>query len=123
MFIKNLRSSLIAAVAGCAVALVVVTGAMAIVPPDILRSTKMEATIFSFNGEDFVRTQTTLTADGRSAANTMLDRDSAVYKALAQKRSYSGSVTLFGQDYEGHYAPVTGEDGTLTGALFVGVPK
>ena len=86
-------------------------------------STKIGATIFSYDGEDFVRSKTTLTAEGKSAANTKLDRDSAAYKALSEKRSYSGASTLFGQDYEGHYAPVTDESGKLTGALFVGVPK
>ena len=86
-------------------------------------SNKMGATIFSYDGEDFVRSKTTLKSEGKSAANTKLDRDSAAYKALAEKRSYSGETTLFGHDYEGHYAPVTDADGNLTGALFVGVRK
>jgi hypothetical protein len=81
--------------------------------------TKLEATIFSYDGKDFVRTESTL----KSAANTKLDRDSAAYKALAKKRSYTGPATLFGRDYQARYAPLIGEDGQLTGALFVGVPK
>jgi hypothetical protein len=100
--------------------------AMAVVSSPSLgmsHSTKMDATIFSYDGEDFVRSKTTLTAEAKSVANTKLDRDSAAYKALAEKRSYSGATTLFGQDYEGHYAPLTDADGKLTGALFVGVPK
>ena len=88
-----------------------------------LAETKIEATIFSYDGKDFVRTETTLTAEGQSAANTKLNRDSAAYKALAEKRSYTGPATLFGRDYQANYAPLTGEDGQLTGALFVGVPK
>jgi len=32
-------------------------------------------------------------------------------------------MTLFGKDYQANYAPLTSEDGKLTGALFVGVPK
>ncbi len=85
--------------------------------------TKLEATIFSYDGKDFVRTETTLIAEGQSAANTKLDRDSAAYKALVKKRSYTGPATLFGRDYEANYAPLIGEDGQLTGAVFVGVPK
>ena len=85
--------------------------------------TKLEATIFSYDGKDFVRTKTTLIAEGQSAANTKLDRDGAVYKALVNKRSHIGSSTLFGRDYQARYAPLIGEDGQLTGALFVGVPK
>ena len=83
---------------------------------------KLAATIFSYDGADFVRTQTTLTQDGRSAVNTKLDRDTAAYKALSQKQSYSGPATVWGQNYEANYAPLIGADGKLTGALFVGVP-
>ena len=84
---------------------------------------ELAATIFSYDGSDFVRGQTTLTEDGESAAGTKLDHDSAAYKALSQKQSYNGPATLFGQDYEAHYAPMVGADGNLTGALFVAVPK
>ena len=44
--------------------------------------TKLEATIFSFDGKDFVRTNTTLMDKGQSATNTKLDPSSAAYKAL-----------------------------------------
>jgi len=43
---------------------------------------ELAATIFSYDGTDFVRTQTTLKEDGESAAGTKLDRNSAAYKAL-----------------------------------------
>lgn len=88
-----------------------------------LAADKLEATIFSYDGADFVRTQTTLTQDGQSAAGTKLDHDSAAYKALSQKQSYTGPATTFGQNYQANYAPLIGADGKLTGALFVGVPK
>jgi hypothetical protein len=85
---------------------------------------RLEATIFSYDGHDFVRTQTTLvTEDGKSAVNTKLEHDNPAYKALAQKRSYTGEVTVFGRKYEANYAPLTGQGGRLTGALFVAVPK
>lgn len=84
---------------------------------------ELAATIFSYDGKDFVRTQTTLKEDGASAAGTKLDPNSAAYKALSQKQSYNGPATLFGQDYDAHYAPMVGSDGKLTGALFVAVPK
>jgi len=85
--------------------------------------TKLEATIFSYDGKDFVRTETTLMAAGQSAASTKLDPGSAAYKALAAKHSYTGPATLFGKDYQSYYAPLVGDDGQLTGAVFVGVPK
>ncbi|MGH8710450.1 MAG: Cache 3/Cache 2 fusion domain-containing protein, partial [Burkholderiales bacterium] len=78
-----------------------------------------ESTIFTYDGQDFIRKHTTLvTEDGKSAVNTKLDRDNPGYKALIQKRSYTGEVTAFGQKCDGHYAPLTDKGGRLTGALF-----
>jgi hypothetical protein len=88
-----------------------------------LAQSKLDASILSYDGKDFVRTETTLMSGGQSAANTKLDPASAAYKALVEKKSYTGPVTVFGRDYQGNYAPLIGEDGKLTGALFVGVPK
>ena len=85
--------------------------------------TKLGASIFSYDGKDFVRTNTTLTDKGQSAVNTKLDQNSAAYKALIEKRSYTGPATVFGGDYDANYAPLIGGDGKLTGALFVGAPK
>ena len=85
---------------------------------------KIEATIFSYDGQDFVRTSTTLvTEEGKSAVNTKLDHATPAYKALIEKRSYTGDATVFGRQYEANYAPLTGKDGRLTGALFVAVTK
>ena len=88
-----------------------------------LAQSKLDASVLSYDGKDFVRTETTLMDNGKSAVNTKLDRDSAAYKALVEKHSYSGPVTVFGRNYQGNYAPLMSEDGKLTGALFVGVPK
>ena len=85
--------------------------------------TKLAASIFSYDGTDFVRTETTMTHEGQSEVGTKLDRNSAAYKALVEKQSYIGPATAFGHDYDANYAPMVGADGKLTGALFVGVPK
>ena len=85
---------------------------------------KLEATIFSYDGQDFVRTKTTLATEaGKSAVNTKLEHDTPAYKALLQKHSYTGEATVFGHKYEANYAPLTGKDGGLTGALFVAAAK
>ncbi len=85
---------------------------------------KLEASIFSYDGHDFIRTKTTLlTPDGKSAVNTKLDHESPAYKALVQDHSYSGPATVFGQNYDANYAPLTGADGKVTGALFVATAK
>ena len=39
------------------------------------------------------------------------------------KQSYTGPSTVFGQNYDANYAPLTDGAGKLTGALFVGVSK
>jgi len=64
-----------------------------------------------------------VTKEGKSAVNTKLEHDTPAYKALVEKRSFSGDATVFGRPYDANYAPLTGEDGRLTGALFVGVAK
>jgi len=85
---------------------------------------KLDATIFSYDGKDLVRTESTvLTKDGKSVVNTKLAHDTPAYKALMDKHSYTGDATIFGREYQANYAPLTSEDGKLTGALFVGVPK
>ncbi len=87
-------------------------------------SAGVEATIFTYDGQDFVRIQTTLvTKDGKSAINTKLDNGTPAYRALSQKRSYTGEATLFGREYETNYAPLIDENDQLTGALFVTVVK
>ena len=85
---------------------------------------RIEATIFAYDGQDFVRTKTTLvTKDGKLAVNTKLEHDAPAFKALIQKRSYSGDATVFGRKYDANYAPLTSDDGRLTGALFVAVAE
>ena len=85
---------------------------------------KIEASIFSYDGKDFTRTATTLVTEaGKSAVNTTLDHNSPAFKALVQKHSFSGDATIFGHKYEADYAPLTGKDGQLTGALFVGIEE
>ena len=61
--------------------------------------------------------------DGQSAANTKLDPASPAYKALVEKKSYTGPATVLGKDYQANYAPLTSGDGKLTGALSRGHPE
>ena len=46
---------------------------------------KLDASILSYDGKDFVRTETTLMNNGQAAIGTKLDPDSAAYKALVEK--------------------------------------
>ena len=88
------------------------------------RNRMTTATIFSYDGADFVRIQTTLlTAEGKPAINTKLDRESAGYQALVQNYSYRGEATIFGRSYDTYYAPLTNVQGKLDGAIFIGNQK
>ena len=87
-------------------------------------SPKLEATIFSFDGQDFVRTRTTLrNAQGKSAESTKLDRNTDAFRALVARRSWSGEAAVFGRAYDANYAPLTDANGRVTGALFVAIAK
>ena len=88
-----------------------------------LAQSKLDASILSYDGKDFVRNETTLMNNGQPAVNTKLEPDSPAYKALVEKHSFTGPMTIFGRNYQANYAPLIGADGKLTGALFVGVPK
>src|SRR5262249_1867112 len=89
----------------------------------LLAQSKLDASILSYDGKDFTRTETTLMQEGKAAVGTKLDANSDAYKALVEGHSYTGPVTVFGKNYQGNYAPLMGADGKLTGALFVGIPK
>ena len=86
-----------------------------------LAQSKLDASILSYDGKDFVRTETTLMNNGQSAVRYKTCPNSPAYKALI--KSYTGPATVFGKDYQANYAPLTSADGKVTGALFVGVPK
>lgn len=118
---KLIGAALVGALAAAVMALAVgTTGVMAAAQAQ----PKMEATIFSYDGKDFVRTKTTMvTESGKSAVNTKLDHGSPAYTALTQKHSYVGETTVFGRKYDADYAPLISDDGRLEGALFVGVAK
>ncbi|HET9294320.1 MAG TPA: Cache 3/Cache 2 fusion domain-containing protein [Gemmatimonadales bacterium] len=109
---------------GLSAALMAFAGHERIAPLAAPASPKLEATIFAFDGQDFIRSQTTLVTDaGQSAVGTKLDRATAAYKALMENHSFTGDATIFGRKYEANYAPLTGADGRVTGALFIGVTK
>lgn len=86
------------------------------------RSTKGVATIFVREGDDFVRSATTLQdGEGRRATGTKLDRQHPGFAAVSTGQSYTGRASLFGRDYMTHYAPLRDASGQITGIAFIGV--
>jgi hypothetical protein len=69
-----------------------------------LAQSKLDSSILSYDGKDFVRTETTLMNNGQSAVNTKPDVFSPAYKALVEKHFYTGPVS---------YSPRAGEKVTL----------
>lgn len=81
---------------------------------------ELGSTIFSFDGQDFIRTDTTLIDEnGNLAVNTKMDRNYPGYTALLEKKSYNGRLMLFGKQVDSKVAPLTDENGNVTGALAV----
>jgi hypothetical protein len=117
---KGLVVAVVLSLSAASIAWVVEGGSRAAAPSPA----KLEATIFSYDGKDFTRVKTTMmTEEGKSAVNTKLAHDTPAYEALSHNHSYTGDAKVFGREYEANYAPLTGEDGHLTGALFVAVAK
>lgn len=81
---------------------------------------ELGSTIFSFDGQDFIRTDTTLIDEnGNPAVNTKMDRNYPGYKALLEKKSYNGRLMLFGKQVDSEVAPLTDENGNVTRAIAV----
>ena len=81
---------------------------------------ELGSSIFSFDGQDFIRTDTTLIDEnGNPAINTKMDRNYPGYKALLKKKSYNGRLMLFGKLVDSKVAPLTDKDGKLIGAIAV----
>lgn len=81
---------------------------------------ELGSSIFSFDGQDFIRTETTLIDEnGNPAVNTKMDRNYPGYKALIEKKSYNGSTILFGKKVDSKVAPLTDENGNVIGALAI----
>ncbi len=80
------------------------------------------ASIFVRQGDDFVRTATTLKdAQGNKVLGSKLDRSSAVYtKAMAGKPS-TGRVNLFSRDYMTHYVPIRNAAGEVAAIASIGI--
>lgn len=80
------------------------------------------ATIFVRQGDDFLRTATSLKKDdGTRATGTLLGADHPARQALLAGGSYTGKALLFGKDFMTHYVATRDATGKVVGALFVGL--
>ncbi|QZN94968.1 methyl-accepting chemotaxis protein [Symbiopectobacterium purcellii] len=89
---------------------------------DFLSRTGAISTLFVRDGDDFVRTTTSLKKeDGTRAIGTRLDRESAAYTSIMKGGTYSGLAPLFGKQYITQYTPIKDTSGQIIGIQFVGI--
>jgi len=79
------------------------------------------ATLFAWDGENFVRVTTNvLKPDGSRAVGTVLDPSGKAFAALRAGQPYEGVVDILGTPYITSYAPMNDAEGKLAGAWYVG---
>ncbi|MEQ6290698.1 Cache 3/Cache 2 fusion domain-containing protein [Vogesella sp. GCM10023246] len=73
-------------------------------------------------GDDFVRISTSLlTADGKRAVGSKLERGSAAYERLLKGMPYQGKMVLFDKEYVVSFSPIKDEQGQVVGATSVAI--
>ena len=79
------------------------------------------ATLFIRQGDDFLRTATSLKKeDGSRAIGTTLDHKHPGYKKVLAGEMYTGPAVLFGRNYMTHYKPIKAGN-NVVGIHFIGV--
>ncbi|WOD09488.1 Cache 3/Cache 2 fusion domain-containing protein [Pseudomonas sp. NyZ704] len=78
------------------------------------------ATLFSRQGDDFVRVSTNVLRDGQRAIGTQLDPNGAAIKAVLSDQAFYGQVDILGQPYLTGYEPIKGARGRTVGIWYVG---
>jgi methyl-accepting chemotaxis protein len=81
------------------------------------------ATVFTVDGDDYVRTVTSIKdAKGERIIGTKLGQKSAAYQPLREGKEYFGEAMILGNRYFTAYIPLTDASGRIIGVLFIGVP-
>jgi methyl-accepting chemotaxis protein len=79
------------------------------------------ATLFAWDGHDFVRISTSvMKPDGTRAAGTVLDPRGKAFAALSHGQPFEGVVDILGVPYVTEYEPMNDIRGNLVGAWYAG---
>ncbi|MGA2887949.1 MAG: methyl-accepting chemotaxis protein [Terracidiphilus sp.] len=79
------------------------------------------ATLFAWNGTDFIRVTTNvMKPDGSRAVGTVLDPKGKAFAALSQGQPFTGVVEILGVPYTTSYVPMLTAEGKLAGAYYAG---
>ena len=81
------------------------------------------ATVFTAEGDDYVRTVTSIkNAKGERVIGTKLGAGSAAYKPIREGKEYLGQATILAKKYFTAYSPIKSRGGETIGIFFIGVP-
>jgi len=87
----------------------------------VTRLNKGTATVFSKDGERFVRVATNVMKDdGTRAVGTELNNTTQAYAELKNQRAFYGVVDILGNPYFTAYEPLLGKNGEAIGIAYVG---
>ncbi len=78
------------------------------------------ATIFSKQGDDFIRISTNVMKEGKRATGTKLSPSGKAMAAIKQKKAYFGQVDILGKPYLTAYDPIIDSNGDVIGIWYVG---
>mgnify|MGYP003135027842 CR=1 FL=1 len=78
------------------------------------------ATLFSRQGDDYVRISTNVMRDGQRAIGTKLDPAGNAIKAIQAGQTFYGQVDILGQPYLTGYEPIKDRSGQTRGIWYVG---
>tara|TARA_R110000764_G_scaffold48044_1_gene106859 strand:- start:18136 stop:20058 length:1923 start_codon:yes stop_codon:yes gene_type:complete len=78
------------------------------------------ATLFSREGDRFIRISTNVLRDGKRAIGTELAPDGAAIKAVLSGKAFYGQVDILGQPYLTGYEPIKSQRGETVGIWYVG---
>lgn len=78
------------------------------------------ATLFSRDGDDFVRISTNVINNGKRAIGTLLAPDGLAIAAIRSGKPFYGVVDILGNPYVTGYEPVTNSDNKVIGISYVG---
>ncbi len=91
---------------------------------DILNDLGDTATLFMKDGDDFRRVVTNVKKpDGSRAVGTLLGKESAAYGDIVKGKQYVGKANILGKPYLTSYMPLKGDNGEVTGILYIGIPR
>ncbi len=78
------------------------------------------ATLFSRNGDDYVRISTNVIKNGKRAIGTKLASKGKAIKEIANNKAYYGQVDILGSPYLTGYEPMRDTNGKVIGIWYVG---